>query len=202
MSRPGGLLVAFEGIDGAGKTTQARLLEERLRARGVEVVRTKEPTDGPWGRKLRASAAGGRLSPAAELEAFLEDRRQHVAELIAPSLARGAVVIVDRYYFSTVAYQGARGLDPQALLAANEAFAPPPDLLFLVEASPQVGLLRIARRGDRANLFEEEANLTRVAAIFAGIDRPYLRRLDGNRPISGLADEIERQVLERLGPRG
>ncbi len=185
-----GVLVALEGIDGAGKTTQAALLESRLRALGLEVERTKEPTDGPWGRTLRASASTGRLSPDDELHAFLEDRREHVAGLIGPAVAAGKVVLVDRYYFSTAAYQGARGRDPEELLRLNEEFAPPPDLLVLLEVVPRVGVARIAARGDRGNLFEREEDLARSAAIFAALRRPYLLRLDGARPPEALADEI------------
>jgi dTMP kinase len=85
----GGLLVAIEGIDGAGKTTQAALLERFLKRRGLEVVRTKEPTTGPWGMKVRNSKFTARLSEAEELECFLADRREHVAQLINPALGRG-----------------------------------------------------------------------------------------------------------------
>src|SRR5437868_4649133 len=91
---------------------------------GREVVLTKEPTDGPWGQKLRRSFVTERLAPADELDAFVNDRREHVDALITPALARGAIVIVDRYYYSTVAYQGARGLDAARVLAMNRAFAP------------------------------------------------------------------------------
>ena len=185
-----GVLVAIEGIDGAGKTTQARRLASRIEALGIAVVRTKEPTDGPWGRTLRASAANGRLAPEEELHAFMEDRRQHVAELIAPSCAEGKLVIVDRYYFSTAAYQGARGHDPEELLRRNEAFAPAPELLVLLAVEPRCGVERIAARGDRGNLFEREEDLARSAAIFAALSRPYLLRLDGSRDPEALGEEI------------
>src|SRR3954465_15806456 len=92
-ARTRGLLVAFEGIDGAGKTTQARRLRALLDQQGLAVLSTKEPTGGPWGVKIRGSAREGRLSAAAELEAFLEDRREHVAKELAPALSAGTVVI-------------------------------------------------------------------------------------------------------------
>src|SRR5262249_29943843 len=151
----------FEGIDGAGKTTQAGLLERALVESGVAVVRTKEPTNGPWGQRLRASAATGRMSPDEELNAFLEDRREHVGTLIEPALGAGKVVIVDRYYFSTAAYQGARGRDPAELIRINESFAPKPDLLVILEIAAATGIARIRQRGDVGNLFEREEDLAK-----------------------------------------
>lgn len=194
-----GLLVAFEGIDGVGKTTQLGLLFEHLRSRGVEVVRSKEPTEGPWGRRLRASAQLGRLPPEEELQAFLEDRREHVRELIEPALARGAVVLLDRYYFSTAAYQGARGMNPQALLAQNEAFAPRPDLLVLLELSPRAALERIKVRGEGDNEFEREENLQRTAAVFATLQGDYVLRLDAGLSREELARRLAAALDARLG---
>jgi len=190
-----GVLVVIEGIDGAGKTTQARLLAETLTGAGFDVVSTKEPTDrSEHGRRIRASAIGGRLSLTEELHAFLEDRREHVRTLIAPALAAGKIVIVDRYYFSSVAYQGARGATVETVLRRNEAFAPAPDLLLHLAVDATVGIDRIRARGDIANDFEREEDLRRCAVIFAEMDFPYLLRLDGRLPIQ----DIARTVLERL----
>jgi dTMP kinase len=191
--QPRGILIAFEGIDGAGKSTHAAHLEASLRERDLTVVRTKEPTNGPWGRVLRASAATGRLSPADELHAFLEDRREHVSTLILPELEAGSAVIVDRYYFSTVAYQGARGHDPVELLRANEAFAPVPDLLVLLEIDVDEAVARITRRDERGNLFEKRDDLVKSAAIFATLSGlPYLLRIDGTEP----REEVSARILE------
>ncbi len=187
---PRGVLLVFEGIDGAGKTTQARALASSLRSFDLEVVETKEPTSGRWGTKLRDSASSGRLSPSEELQLFIKDRREHVENVIAPALARGAVVIVDRYFLSTAAYQGARGMDPETILRANEEFAPLPDVLFLLEVTPEVGRARIAERGDRANLFEDASGLAEAARIFSQMSREYIRRLDGTRSITELKDTI------------
>lgn len=162
----GGLLVAIEGIDGAGKTTLTAALEQHFRERGVDVVSSKEPTQGVWGQVLRDSAKTGRLDPARELELLLKDRQEHIETLIAPALARGAIVLLDRYYYSSVAYQGAAGLDPQDVLRANEQFAPRPDLTLLLDVSPKVGLDRIRSRGDLANLFEREDALVDAREIF------------------------------------
>jgi dTMP kinase len=196
MTRTRGALIAFEGIDGSGKTTQAKLLAEALRRRDLQVQQSKEPTNGPWGQKIRESKTRGRMAPELELQAFLNDRREHVADLIEPSMARGEIVIVDRYYFSTVAYQGARGLDPVELLQRNEAFAPRPDVLVLLDVPPQVGLRRIAQRGDKADLFEAEDNLRRAAEIFASFSGPYVIRLDGTKSIEAVHEAVWRRVRD------
>jgi len=193
MNRPGFLLV-IEGIDGAGKSTLARALAAWLRERGRTVVIDREPTDGPHGRALRESAKTGRLSAQAELDLFVQDRRQHVAEVIAPALERGDVVILDRYYFSNAAYQGARGLDPATIIADNEAFAPVPDLVLLLDVDPAAGHQRIDARGGGLDDFEGAAYLADVRRIFLSLDRPFIHRLDAMRP----ADEVQRDALARL----
>ena len=199
---PGGFLLAIEGIDGAGKSVQAKAVAGVLLDRGLDVVLTREPTRGPWGQLLRESAAKGRLSPAEELRAFIEDRKQHVAELIRPSLDAGRIVITDRYYFSTVAYQGARGFDPEDLLRRNEAIAIEPHLLVLLDLDPAVGLARIGHRDGAANEFETFAALTRSRDIYLALRKPYAIRLDATAPPDETRDRIlfalGRAVLERL----
>jgi dTMP kinase len=102
-----GFLLVIEGVDGAGKSTVVQKLLEHCRERAIPCVASKEPTDGAWGRRLRESAQSGRLSLEEELELFLKDRAEHVEQLIRPALEAGKVVILDRYYLSTAAYQGA-----------------------------------------------------------------------------------------------
>jgi dTMP kinase len=190
-----GLFIVIEGIDGTGKSTQAARLADWFRDQGREVVLSREPTAGPWGKKLRESAATGRLSPADELEYFLNDRRQHVTELIAPSLAAGKVVILDRYYFSTMAYQGARGFDPLEIRAKNEAFAPVPDLLLILDLDIDSALGRIGARGDTANEFEKRDNLERCREIFLSLkDEPFVRVIDTNATL----DEVSARILAAL----
>ncbi len=191
-----GILVAFEGIDGCGKTTQIEILETALRRAGVDVTRTREPTDGPHGRALRTSAQTGRLAPEEEAALFLADRRDHVRALIAPALARGAVVLVDRYYFSSIAYQGARGLNLAAIRRANEAIAPRPDLVIMIETSPATSIGRIHTRGTDPDRFEEDDNLRRVAAIFKTLPDPFIVRLPGDRSIPELSRMVMRAFCD------
>jgi len=197
-----GFLVVIEGIDGAGKSTQARVLGEQLTARGHRVVLTREPTMGKWGKLLRESAETGRLSIEEEVEMFLKDRREHVEELILPRLREGCVVIVDRYYFSTAAYQGARGVDPQELLRRNEEFAPEPDLLVLFDLPVEDGLARVRARGDRANLFEQTEALRRAREIFLSIEKPYLFKVDARQAAATVTREIVAAFEARRGAAG
>lgn len=196
-----GTLIVFEGLDGCGKSTQLPRLAHSLAEHFDEIVETREPTDGEYGRRIREMAASGRaVSPDEELRWFLEDRLQHVEELIAPALAQGKLVLSDRYYLSTVAYQGARGNDPIAILARSERECPKPDLALLLEIDPAEGLRRIAKRASQAEPhFESLDFLTRVAAIFASLDRPYLERIDGRRDPDAVHTAILACVRRRLG---
>lgn len=189
------MFIVLEGIDGTGKSTQARNLAAHFSALGRTVTLSREPTDGPWGTLLRNSAQTGRLSPEEELETFLKDRRQHVEELIAPALAAGNVVILDRYYFSSMAYQGARGFDPQQIRRDNEAFAPVPDLLLILDLDVDTAISRIGSRGDTANEFEQRANLQRCREIFLSLkDEPFARIIDANTS----AEEVAASILAAL----
>ncbi|OQX18877.1 MAG: dTMP kinase [Desulfobulbaceae bacterium A2] len=199
-----GRLIAFEGVDGTGKTTQIALLRERLAASGQAPLVTREPTDGPHGRRLRElfhdrARVGG---AAEELELFLADRRQHVAEVIAPALAQERIVLTDRYYFSTAAYQGAAGLDPAEVLAQN-SFAPEPDLVLLLTLPLSEALIRIrARPGQPPNDFEQESQLRQVAALYESFTQTCIRRIDAHRPPAVVADDIWAHVRTILPAHG
>ncbi len=163
---PQGLLVAVEGIDGAGKTSVATLLAQWCGERGFGCVMSKEPTGLKWGTELRESAKAGRLTLQRELELFELDRRDHVKRSIQPALDEGNIVILDRYYWSTAAYQGARGADFVALMKHNESFAPRPDLVIVLNVDVDAGLQRIRMRGDKPNSFESKGALTKSRQIF------------------------------------
>jgi dTMP kinase len=172
-----------EGVDGSGKSTLIRALAEEVRANGRVVCASREPTGGVWGKKIRETARTGRLSIEEELEFFVRDRREHVTVLIEPALQRGEVVLLDRYYFSTAAYQGARGADPEAVLAQNEKFAPRPNLVLLLDCDPRSTLQRITGRGDVPDAFEKLENLQRVREIFLSLKRPYIHVLDASESV-------------------
>jgi dTMP kinase len=195
------VLIAFEGIDGSGKSTQAAMLGEWLRKQGREVVMSKEPTNGPWGTKIRQSFFTQRLSPQEELECFVNDRREHVEQLIRPALARGADVLIDRYYYSTVAYQGARGLDAAEVMHMNRAFAPKPDVVFVVDLDPKIALERIsAGRAGGRDLFENLEEQLRVRAAFEQLAKtePHLVVIDGTQTVAQMHERIVAVVKTRL----
>jgi dTMP kinase len=191
-----GLLVVFEGIDGAGKSTQARLLLSKLRAVGCDAVSFREPTRGKWGRMIRGMAkTSGSLTPQEELDLFIRDRRENVRENIRPALAAKKVVILDRYYFSTIAYQGAKGIDPAYIRRLNERFAAKPDLVFILDIAAGRGLGRIRKRKRKDLLFERERYLARVRRVFGGFQGRRFVHLDAGRPKEELAAEIFARLL-------
>jgi dTMP kinase len=123
-----------------------------------------------------------------------------VRERIAPALARGAIVLSDRYFLSTVAYQGARGLDPARLLAESEAEFPLPDLVLLLGLAPAAGLARVAARGGPAEPSFERADFqARVQAIFEALDRPYLERVDAAGAEAEVEARLAAAIQRRLG---
>jgi dTMP kinase len=206
MARPG-VLLALEGIDGCGKSTQAELLATALREEGLEVVLTCEPTDGPLGKQIREYFQGPTryLSPKEELNLFMADRREHLDEVIEPALAAGKIVVTDRYYYSSVAYQGALGLDPDRILAQNEALAVRPDLAVILTLPVTKALARLAGTPQRARQVSEAPDyLERVAAIYASLQGPHLRHLDASGPPQAVHTSLlilTREFLEAAGYR-
>ncbi len=200
-----GLLLAFEGVDGAGKTTQATLLQARLRSLGHEAVLTKEPTDSEYGRRIRRIAREGRdgITLDEELDLFLKDRELDVADTLVPTLSRGGIVLMDRYYFSNIAYQGALGLDSRRIQEVNEQRFPTPDLTLLFDIDPEQSTKRISegREGGTNVGYEKLDFLSKVAEIYAGIQSPGLTRIDATGTLSEVSEAIWAEVaplLERL----
>ena len=162
-----GILLALEGIDGSGKSTQARWLRDALEARGLRAVVLREPGDSEYGDKLRQQFSEGRtVTPAEEVRLFVEDRRIDVRDNILPALAALQVVVMDRYYFSTMAYQGALGLDPESLRQENEEFAPRPDLTLILDVDPATSLGRIESSRESPDSYEGADYLARVRDLF------------------------------------
>jgi len=168
--REAGCLIAFEGIEGAGKSTQLRLAAATLRSRGIDVVETREPGGTVVGveiRRILMHLLETPPTPLTELLLYLADRAQHLSEVIVPAITRGQVVLTDRFSASTVAYQGyARRLDLETVtrLDAIVRHGVSPALTVLLDCPVAVGLRR-ARGDDRFHREEQEFH-ERVRAAF------------------------------------
>ena len=208
-----GFFITFEGIEGSGKSTQARRLAEHLRSEGFEVVQTREPGGTEITAQIRALLAdpASKLDPTAELMLFLADRAQHVATVIRPALAAGKVVVCDRYCDSTLAYQGyGRGHDLAWLEELNRraSHGVTPDLTLWIDCPVEVGLGRAQRRaggpGDRFEI-EPLAFHARIRAGFTELSRRFPRRfvrIDGDLPEDAVGAECLSAVQARKAPGG
>ena len=188
-----GLLIVFEGIDGSGKSTQCRMLADLLNKKGIANISFAEPTRGKWGMKIRQLLAKGRngISADEELEWFMNDRREDVEQNIEPSLRAGKVVLMDRYYFSTAAYQGALGFDPQEIKAENEKFAPVPDRVLVFHNSPEKSLERIESSREGKSDFEKRDYLIEVQKVFKSFTGSNIRFISSDPSL----EKVHEQVL-------
>jgi dTMP kinase len=205
-----GFFVTLEGVEGCGKSTQSRLLASRLCREGFRVVLTAEPGGTPAGRAIRKRllAPGGRVGPDVELLLFEADRALHVRQLIFPALARGAVVVCDRFSDSTRAYQGgARELDARLVETLDHAATGglQPDLTLLLDVPVKEGLRRARARGGLTRLDRERALFHgRVRRAYLGLaarNRERIRVVDATRPpretAAAVWREVERALLRR-----
>ena len=203
------LFISFEGGDGAGKTTQVRLLVERLKSAGQEVAAVREPGGTALGEQIRPWVKGVQLAPEAELLLFGAARAQLVTEVIRPALAAGKVVVADRFADSTVAYQGhGRGLPLELMQAVNRAATGglKPDVTFLLDLPVEEGLQRTGPAGKRKDnpaesKFErEEVGFhRRLRSGFLRLAKEEPRRIlvvDATRPV----EEIAARIWARVQP--
>ena len=181
-----GVLVNLEGIDGCGKSTQSKLLLEKLEGEGEKVIILKEPTKRPHGQKLWDMLHGKRKATNEEiLELFVLDRKQHVEDKIEPALDSGAVVLMDRYYYSSMAYQVAGGIDVEEIREKHE-FAPKPDVVLIFDLPVSVALERVKGHSD-ADEFEKEEHLEKVREAYLDLENdPLVRIVDA----TGTPEEI------------
>lgn len=207
MTSPGPF-ISFEGIDGSGKSTQARLLAETLRERGRDVVLTREPGGSPGAEDIRRLVLEGdpdRWSAETELLLFTAARRDHLERTIQPALDAGQVVICDRFADLTRMYQGLSRGDLRAsvdqlhsLMIGRE-----PDLTILIDMDPDMGLHRALSRGTGEERFKSfgAALQEQMRAGFLDLAREFADRfvvIDGNRPVEDVAADVEAIVTERL----
>ncbi|MFT4150538.1 MAG: dTMP kinase [Paracoccaceae bacterium] len=201
-----GAFLSFEGIDGSGKSTQARLLADGLRATGREVVLTREPGGSPGAEEIRRlvlEGAGDRWSAETELLLFTAARRDHLERTIRPALARGAVVITDRFADSTRVYQGVTRGDLRRTVDRlhDLMIGIEPELTFLIDIDPRLGLARATARQTGEMRFEEMGlpMQERMRAAFLDLaTAPRFRVIDGARAAQAVAADVLAVALDGL----
>lgn len=183
------MFIVVEGIDGCGKTTQAKLLADWLSAGGLDVLLTAEPTNGKIGLFLREVLAGRvAVDPKTLALLFTADRYEHLSKEIEPALKRNTAVVSERYYHSTVCYQAAQGVQWKWLFDIN-AFARKPDYTFVIDVPPKEAV----RRKTSREIFEEEEFLEKVRDNYMKLNRGVVR-IDGRQK----PDKVFSDIKERI----
>ena len=189
-----GKFIVFEGLDGSGLSTQAKLVKEYLENRGIKTVLTKEPTKN----SSIASKIHQALSHQIEIDSlqlqrlFAQDRREHLENLIIPSLKEGKFVISDRYFFSSFAFGSEKEEDLEKIIELNKDFLMP-DLVLLLKVRPKVCIERIKKRGEEIKLFEKEEKLEKVWKNYQKLVDMFdvIKVIDGEQEI----DKVQREVV-------
>jgi len=202
-----GVFISFEGIDGSGKSTQARLLAVGLRAQGHSVLLTREPGGSPGAEDIRRLVLEGdpdRWSPETEILLFPAARRDHLEKTIRPALARGDVVITDRFADSTRMYQGISRGDLRAVVddLHTRMIGIEPGLTFLIDIDPALGLSRARARDGSEQRFEDMgvAMQSRMRDGFLALATlPRFRIIDGARDPALVAQDVLKSALAHLG---
>lgn len=196
--RSGGYFIVFEGIDGSGKSTQCAMTAHSLESLGVKCARLREPTEGKWGRRIREILSGRVVdaTPEEQVRLFMLDRADDAEDNINPALEKGLTVIMDRYYYSNAAYQGALGIDCHEIIRENlKMNFPAPDRVYFIDLDPALAVERISNRaGGSLEIFERAPFLERVRENFLSFKDEGFIVIDG----SLSPHEINRAVLDDL----
>jgi dTMP kinase len=200
ISRPGKLIV-FEGIDGAGKTTVHKALKERMKGRD-DIVFSCEPTDGEYGKRIKEVLKEDDVPAEELLFLFMQDRIEHVRNVVIPSLKEGKIVILDRYYLSTVAYQASRLFPLRELLALNSLFSPAPNLVVYFEISVEEALERLKKRGEEVSVFEKAEKLREIVGNYEWVLSYFdVKRVNALLPVENLVNEVEKIIIDFIDGR-
>jgi dTMP kinase len=190
------VLINLEGIDGCGKSTQSQFLMDEFEKNNEKTILLKEPTNGKYGRKLWEMLSGKIEATTEEiLKLFVMDRKEHVEQKINPALNEGKIVLMDRYYYSTMAYQAAAGIDVKRIRKDNE-FAPKPDIVLVFDLLADLAMKRV-RGHSVADVFEKEEHLEKVRKAYLNLeDDSLVRIIDATRTPEEIFDEVWKLVSE------
>ncbi len=190
-------LIVFEGIDGSGKTTVSKMLFDYMKEKNLPVAWLREPSDSNWGNKIREiSRIKTRIPLEEELHYFIEDRKFNVSHNIKPALSQNKIVILDRYYYSTACYQGARGINMDEIIQMNREFAPEPDITFIIDVDVNIAMNRIKKnRNSRVKLFEQKKFLKKVRKNYLALIGKNIHIIDGSQDLK----TILKRITEILG---
>ncbi|MEI0478996.1 dTMP kinase [Brachyspira pulli] len=185
-----GKLIVLEGIDGSGKSTHGMNIANELNNIGIKSIYTFEPTHAYYGSKLRESMLSKDLKPEEELSLFIADRKEHITHMIKPALNDGYVVVLDRYMYSSIAYQGAKGIDQEYIYNLHKDFIIEPDLVFIFHLPIETALNRIMQKRGFVDRFENETYLKKVDEIFSSFNEPYMHHINADRDEETLKKEL------------
>jgi len=190
------VLIDLEGIDGCGKSTQSKFLMEKFEENNEKTIILKEPTSGKYGKKLWEMLSGKRKATTEQiLDLFVMDRKEHVEEKINPALNEGKIVLMDRYYYSTMAYQAAAGIDVNRIRKDNE-FAPKPDVVLIFDLPADLAMKRV-KGHSVADVFEKEEHLEKVREAYLDLrDDPLVRIIDSTRTPEEIFEEVWKLISE------
>ncbi len=192
-----GVFICVEGLDGCGKTTQTKLLVRRLRRKGLDAVYTAEPSLGEIGKFIKKYCLHGKKRVSSIIEAllFAADRFEHVDNDVLPALSEKKIVVSDRYVYSSLAYQGAEGLNLNWIRKINE-HAIRPDLAVFIDVEPTAVVKRLKQKKSVMETLETQRKVRDVYMKF--VEKGELAKIDGNKPRQDVADTILQTILEFL----
>ena len=198
MKYGSGKFIVFEGIDGSGKSTLCDMLYNYYISKKFPAVKIFEPTDGRWGKEIRKMLRNE--SPPSiqdQMRLFLLDREEDAEKNIKPALMEGKTVIMDRYYYSNAAYQGAMGLSPDFIIDKNIGLGfPEPDRIYLIDIDPEAAIQRIMKRNKkRTDFFEKKNFLKKVREIYHTIANERFLIIDGSMKPSDLLEIIKKDLV-------
>ena len=191
-----GKLIVIEGIDGSGKSTCAKNLTEKLNSINIKTIYTFEPTHSHYGAKLREGMLSEDLDAEEELLLFVKDRKEHIEYMIKPALEEGYFIILDRYFYSSIAYQGAKGININLIINMHKDFIIKPDIVFIFHLPIDIALNRIISKRGIADRFENETYLKKVDKIFHSFNEPFIYHIDTDKDIKIINDELF-NILEK-----